>query len=152
MRGVFLIAGLTAMFTASLAYSHGVNYGVFHERAMAIRFSYAGGEPMSYVEAKVFGPQSSPDVEFQNGRTDARGVFAFVPDRPGAWRVEAWDVLGHKGSITVAIVKSTSDLGPANHQVGRIENGPTAVKIFLGLSIIANLALAFAVTRRQKLF
>lgn len=149
MRGVFLMAVFAAILIASLAYGHGVSYGIFPERAVAVRFIYAGGEPMSYVEAKVFGPQSFSDLEFQNGRTDARGVFAFVPDRPGAWRVEAWDELGHKGSIKVPVMKNGADLETAS-QNAVTESGPSTTKVILGLSIIANLALTVAVTRRQK--
>lgn len=149
MRRVFLSVGLAALFAASPAYGHGVNFGIFHEQAMAVRFSYADGEPMSYVEVMVFGPQSSSDLEFQNGRTDARGAFAFVPDRAGTWRVEAWDGLGHKGIINVPVAKDHSAPPPAT-QDPRPENGPTPLKVLLGLSIIANLALALVVIRRKK--
>lgn len=149
MRGTCFLAAIVVMLAASLAYSHGVNYGLFHERAMAVRFIYAGGEPMSYVKAKVFGPQSSPDLEFQNGRTDARGVFAFVPDRPGTWRVEARDDSGHKGSINVAVEKSNADLKAVN-AVESKENGSMSLKLFLGISIIANLSLALAVIKGKN--
>jgi nickel transport protein len=143
-----LFGGLVSLLLwASVAYGHGVTYGICDERAMAVRFDYAGGEPMSYVEAKVFGPESPRDLEFQNGRTDARGVFAFVPDLPGPWRVEAWDNLGHKGSIEVIVEQSSTGL-KAGSQVETIKNGSAVIKILLALSVIANLAFVIAFIKR----
>ena len=145
-----LFGGLVSLLLwASLAHGHGVTYGLCDEHAMVVRFDYAGGEPMSYVEAKVFGPESPPDLEFQNGRTDARGVFAFVPDRPGPWRVEAWDNLGHKGSIEVLVEHSSTGLN-AGSQVETIKNDSAVIKILLALSVIANLAFVIAFIKRPN--
>lgn len=149
MRGKLLGGLASLLLWASVAYGHGVTYGICDEHAMAVRFVYAGGEPMSYVEAKVFGPESSPDLEFQNGRTDARGVFAFVPDRPGPWRVEAWDNLGHKGSIKVVVEQSNTGL-KAGSQTETMQNGSKAIKFLLALSIIANLAFVIAYIKRPS--
>lgn len=137
---------MTLFLWASLAHGHGVTYGMHDERAMAVRFGYAGGEPMSYVETKVFGPGSSPDLEFQNGRTDAHGVFAFVPDRPGLWRVEAGDNLGHRGSVEVVV--EPGDTGTqVSSQARPAHDGSVLVRILLGLSVIANLWLVIALRR-----
>jgi nickel transport protein len=145
-----LFGGLASLLLwASLAYGHGVTYGICNEHAMAVRFGYAGGEPMSYVEVKVFGPESSPDLEFQNGRTDARGVFAFVPDRPGPWHVEAWDNLGHKGSIKVVVEESNTGW-KAGSQVETTRNGSIVIKCLLAMSIIANLAFVIALIKRPS--
>lgn len=134
---------------ASLAYSHGITYGIFDAQTVAVRFSYAGGEPMSYVETKVFGPKSTPDLEFQNGWTDARGIFAFVPNSTGSWRVDAWDNLGHKGSIEVVVEQGNEGLKSAS-QAGGLTDGLTMVKILLALSVIANLASVVAFIKRTK--
>jgi nickel transport protein len=151
MRDFFFGLVFVIMLAASTAYGHGVNYGVFDEDAIAVRFGYAGGEPMSYIEVKVFGPTSSHDLEFQNGRTDARGVFAFVPDIPGAWRVEAWDNLGHKGSIELVVEQGNAGLKSAGQTEGGGLNGGSAmVKILLALSTIINLAFVAAFIKRPK--
>lgn len=149
MREVRLGIIIGVIFAASLAHSHAVTYGIFDAHAVAVRFSYAGGEPMSYVETKVFGPKSTPDLEFQNGRTDARGVFAFVPNIPGSWRVEAWDNLGHKGSIEVVVEQSNTGL-KAGSQVETIKNGSVVIKLLLALSIITNLAFVIAFIKRPS--
>jgi nickel transport protein len=149
MRKVYLTV-ITALFSiTSLAYGHGVNYGIFEEHTIAIYFGYAGGEPMSYAQAKVFGPESSPDLEFQNGRTDARGVFAFVPDRPGTWQVEASDNLGHKGRIEVVVEQDQTGL-KAGSQTEEVKNESTLLKVLLALSAIANLAFLTAFIKRPR--
>lgn len=137
------------LFCAPFAYGHGVTYGIFEEHAVAVRFGYAGGEPMSYAEVKVFGPQSSADLEFQNGRTDARGVFAFVPDRPGLWKVEAWDNQGHKGNTEVVVEQDDVSL-KAGSRAQDLGGSPAIVKILLALSFIANVALVVATVNRAK--
>jgi nickel transport protein len=43
------------------------------------------------------------DTEFQNGRTDARGRFAFLPDRPGVWRVKVDAGMGHGFDIEIEV-------------------------------------------------
>ena len=140
---------IAVIFTASLAHGHGVTYTIVEEQGIAVHFSYAGGEPMSYAETKVFGPESSPDLEFQNGRTDARGIFAFVPDCPGSWRVEAFDNLGHKGSMEIVVEKTNTDLA-ARREAGAQKEDSTLLKILLALSVIANLAIAAAFLKRPK--
>lgn len=149
MRGELLGGLVSLLLWASLAHGHGVTYSICDEHAMAVRFGYAGGEPISYVEVKVFGPESPPDLEFQNGRTDARGVFAFVPDRPGPWRVEAWDNLGHKGSIEVIVEQSNSGL-KAGSQIETRRDGSAVIKTLLALSVIANLAFVIAFIKRPS--
>ena len=146
-KAVLMALCLTALFT-SLAYGHGVTYGVVPDRAVAVRFGYAGGEPMSYTEFKVFGPDSSPDLEFQNGRSDARGMVSFVPDKPGVWTVTAWDEMGHRGSLEVPVEDLKA--GPSTPASRTPAGGPSAAKIALGLSLLANLALLGMVLRRRK--
>lgn len=148
MAKVLALAGLLALLACGPALGHGVTYGELDEPAVAVRFGYAGGEPMSYAEAKVFGPQSTPDLEFQNGRTDARGVFAFVPDRPRAWSVEANDGTGHRAVMELQVDGESHAARPAAPTPGG--QGPTPSKILLGLSLLANLALAAALLRARR--
>lgn len=130
----------------SSASGHGVTCRRVAEPALAVMFAYSDGEPMSYAETRVFGPQSSPDLEFQNGRTDARGIFGFIPDRPGNWRIEASDGMGHKIGHDI-VIADTTDAGQQPAASATNESppaGPGILQILLGLSIIANLALLLA--------
>lgn len=148
MRIIILASAAFLLVVAPFAHGHGVIYGIFEGHAVAVYFGYAGGEPMSYAKAKVFGPNSSSDLEFQNGRTDARGIFAFVPDQPGSWRVEAWDTLGHKGSIELTIKQEDATLTAVGFEDS--VNNPALIKIVLALSLIVNLAFAFYLIKRPK--
>ncbi|EGB15094.1 hypothetical protein DND132_1888 [Pseudodesulfovibrio mercurii] len=148
--GRTVFAALCAMLLlSSPAWGHGVTYGVIPDHAVAVRFAYAGGEPMSYAETKVFGPDSPPDLEYQNGRTDARGVVSFVPDAPGTWTVTAWDESGHKGALEVPVTGSEAGLAAQAASVPQ-GGGATPVSVGLGLSLLANLALLVMVLRQRK--
>lgn len=149
MRTVCFGIIIALIAAASPAHSHGVTYGILNAQVIAVQFAYTGGEPMSYVETKIFSPESTPEVEFQNGRTDAHGVFAFVPDIPGSWRVEAWDNLGHKGSVEVVVEQGKAGL-KSTGQAGDLKGGSTMVKILLALSAIANLAFLAAFLKRPR--
>lgn len=144
-----ILAILILLLTGSAAFGHGVTCRSVDEPAVAVLFAYSDGEPMSYAETKVFGPQSSPDLEFQNGRTDARGIFGFIPDRPGNWRIEARDGMGHKASHEIVVQATTATLQkpatPSNREPHL--SSPGALHILLGLSIIAN--LAFLLIRKK---
>ena len=138
-----LLAILILLLIGSAAFGHGVTCRNIDETAVAVLFAYSDGEPMSYAETKVFGPQSSPDLEFQNGRTDARGIFGFIPDRPGNWRIEAGDGMGHKVSHEIVVKDTTAALQkpaiPSTREPSSAR--PGVLQILLGLSVIANLAL-----------
>ena len=128
------------------AYGHGVTHGFIHEGAVAVQFSYSGGEPFSYCQVKVFGPGDDPDLEFQNGRTDARGVFAFVPDRTGTWRMVAWDESGHRSEVTYEQTASdkSAPVPTMNLQKNKV------FKVLLGLSILANITLGILLSRKKS--
>lgn len=153
-RLLFAIAML--VLNASPALGHGVSYGMAESKALTVFFAYSGNEPMSYVPVLVFGPQSTPDLEFQNGRTDAQGKFAFVPDRSGEWRVEASDGTGHKGVMTVTVTEDMLTSGDATSGDGAYSAAqsagtpPMAERTILGLSLLANLCLAGLLLRRRK--
>lgn len=153
-RLLFAIALM--VINASPAFGHGVSYGMAESKALTVFFAYTGSEPMSYVPVLVFGPQSTPDLEYQNGRTDAQGKFAFVPDRSGEWRVEASDGTGHKGVMTVTVTEDMLTSGdPASgdgaYSAARSAGTPPmAERTILGLSLLANLCLAGLLLRKRK--
>lgn len=145
-----LLAIFIVLLTVTAAFGHGVTCQNIADPAVAVLFAYSDGEPMSYAETKIFGPQSSPDLEFQNGRTDARGIFGFIPDRPGSWRIEASDGMGHKASHDIIIEKTITAHEPGTASDGKPHRaGPGALQILLGVSIIANLALLVKKGKRK---
>lgn len=147
--------GMLCLHHPDPALAHGIDYRLIDDtRAVAVSFFYTDGQPMSYAETMVFGPENT-DIEYQNGRTDQQGRFAFYPETPGAWRVVVNDGMGHRaeGIITVKAPstkdgKSDAEGGgdqPTTHprvQAESHEHSHTGLKLIAGLSLIGNLCFA----------
>ena len=155
MAAIFLGALLSLV--ASQAQAHALYAAHTWQGAVAlVQFAYAGGEQPTYAKVEVYSPADSK-VEFQNGRTDAQGRFAFMPDAPGQWRIIMADNMGHRVEHAVDVsadptaqqadVKNAGDAA-ATPGVGGFS---IPLRILLGLSLLANMALiAAALRRRQK--
>lgn len=100
-------------------------------RAVIIRSAYAGTEVCAYAGIEIFSPNDSR-VEFQNGRTDARGMFSFVPDRVGKWRAVIDDEMGHR-------VETIIDLTDLSNQAESGSVQPIWQKTITGLVLIIGL-------------
>jgi len=144
---VALVVGVGVLVPAA-AVAHGTTYDLLDSAAtVTARFGYDDGEPMMYAEVMVFRP-GDDEIEYQNGRTDRLGHFAFSPDTAGAWRVEVSDGMGHKvtGDIRVdadlsgATAVSGQGRGPASKGLG----------VVAGLSLLANVALLSLLHRRRS--
>ena len=134
------------------AEAHGTGYRVIRgPAAIAVEFFYSDNEPMSYSEVMVFSPQDK-NVEYQNGRTDRQGRFAFCPSVPGKWRIEADDGMGHKAQSIILFSPKTTEKPHENYgpQVNPDKPLMTSkpLKTALGLSLIANLAFGAYLWRR----
>ena len=106
------------MFSAPVVLAHGTDHRVMdNNNAVVVAFSYSDGEPMRYAGVLVYSPEDG-QVEYQNGRTDLNGNFAFYPNVPGPWRIEASDGMGHKetGQIEVrATIPDAPELNAGHH-------------------------------------
>ena len=152
-----IVLGALLSLVASQAQAHALYAAHTWQGAVAlVQFAYAGGEQPTYAKVEVYSPADSK-VEFQNGRTDAQGRFAFMPDAPGQWRVIMADNMGHRVEHAVDVsadptaqqadVKNAGDAA-ATPGVGGFS---IPLRILLGLSLLANMALiAAALRRRQK--
>jgi nickel transport protein len=127
------------------ALSHGTGYRMLlEEETVRAEFYYSGGEPMAYAEILVFGPKDDA-VEFQNGRTDRMGRFAFLPDRSGEWRMLVNDGRGHAVRAVVTISEEKLGETSAERAQAPERNATGWREILLGLSLIANLFLGLKV-------
>ena len=128
-----VFSALMAVFWVGPAWGHGVGYAVDTSRTVCIRVSYDDSEPMSYAKVKVFGPGDGT-IEHQNGRTDKNGRFAFVPDAPGVWRVEAGDGMGHgiQAQVDFSAGPPAGDPPPGPPGAQR----PSLDKALAGLSVL----------------
>ena len=152
-----IVLGALLSLVASQAQAHALYAAHTWQGAVAlVQFAYSGGEQPTYAKVEVYSPADSK-VEFQNGRTDAQGRFAFMPDAPGQWRIIMADNMGHRVEHAVDVsadptaqqadVKNAGDAA-ATPGVGGFS---IPLRILLGLSLLANMALiAAALRRRQK--
>lgn len=134
----FLVTGL--LLPAAL-FGHGVEvYDVTGEGrpVQTIYFRYSTGEPMAFAKVKTFPPSTvDRNLESLVGISDRNGMFSFIPDEAGEWRVDIEDGMGHKGSIAVNTGTPTGE----TEAVPAGSNGklPLPVSIILGLSLLLNI-------------
>ncbi|WP_374281719.1 hypothetical protein [Desulfovibrio sp.] len=144
---------------ASQAHAHALYAAHTWQGTLAlVQFAYAGGEKPTYAKVEVYSPADSK-VEFQNGRTDAQGRFAFMPDAQGQWRIIMADNMGHRVEHAVDVSADPTAQQAAGQNADNAASGATPgvggfsipLRILLGLSLLANMALiAAALRRRQK--
>ncbi|MHC1752911.1 hypothetical protein [Humidesulfovibrio sp.] len=135
-----------ALALPAIAQAHGTGSRWLEGQAapLAVLFHYSTGEPMSWVAAKVYGPGDT-SMEYQAARTDKAGVLAFVPDRPGAWRVEVLDDQGHK-----AVAETNVDAALAHSAQPGGQAASPLRSAALGLSILLNISLGLMLWRRTR--
>jgi len=137
-RSIFLAALLTAaIWHPAAALGHGVGSRELEsDRAKAMAFLYADGEPMAFAQILVHAPDQAGTV-YQSAHTDRLGFFAFVPATPGMWLVEAKDGEGHRAVREIAI----DELHRPSQDKTPEATCPLWRSVLLGLSLLANLAL-----------
>ena len=107
---------------------------------------------MRYAEILVFSPQNKK-VEYQNGRTDQNGRFAFLPETPGEWQIKVNDGMGHAVNATVSVNSFDSESKKTGEISSKLRNevlkkkdpllggAPMGVRLVFGVSILMNLFL-----------
>jgi nickel transport protein len=113
--------------------------------SVILRASYFQAEPLSYASVMIFSPGSDV-VEYQNGRTDKSGYFAFVPNETGEWKITVDDEMGH---YTQSIVTISDDFftNEGTNAVVAHSNRRSSIGDLQPLyKIIFGLALLFGIT------
>ena len=136
--------GLFLCFPA-MARAHGVTWRLLDAAGpVAFQVAFSGNQPAAYAKVLVYAPGlESP--EFQNGRTDAKGRFAFVPDRQGVWSVQVDAGMGHQIAFEVAV--NQDGVQQAEEPQGMI--APQWVPAALGVILLLNLGLFAGWLRRR---
>lgn len=98
MRNIALAVGFLL---SSGLLAHDVRAESSLGRAATVRFAFSDGSPLAYESVVVIAPDSA--VEFQTGRTDRAGRFAFVPDSAGTWTVRVSTRDGHGATARVMV-------------------------------------------------
>ena len=127
------------------AWCHGMGWRV--ERggdAITIRFTYDDDSPMMYGAVEVFAPDA--EHEYQKGRSDENGYFAFRPHLSGKWIVTGSDGQGH--ALRAEVDVTDADIAGVEVASNILQAGgatrPSIERIVLGLSLLLNLGLVFA--------
>lgn len=146
MKTLFLI--LSSMVVAfalavSTGWCHGVEGYVEQGNAYCITAMYDDGEPMSYAEVEIKGPQSG--IAFQTGRTDRNGCFMVKTDVPGGWSAVVSDGMGHRLALEFNVNAEAEE--SENVEKAARPALPSQMsrfpKIIAGLSIIIGLCGVF---------
>lgn len=144
LAALLLMVGTAAQAPAHALYAADTR----HDGVVLVQFAYSSGEQPTYAKVEVYSP-ADDKVEFQNGRTDAQGRFAFMPDTPGRWRIIMADNMGHRVEHPVEIAATGSSTA-GNASAAGPGGFSLSLRILLGLSLLANMALAVAMLHRRN--
>ena len=147
---VVTLVAAGVLYLSNIAWAHGVAYEMVETSpAVTFKSGFSSGDPIAYGQVLIYAPDNA-EVEFQNGRTDRNGVFSFLPDRPGIWKVEVDGGLGHKLIFDVEVAGSEKNELSAHEKEAPLQ-GSIEIKALLGISLIFNLCLVASYLRaRQK--
>ena len=136
MRRAVLISILLLFYPCETCLAHGVKYKILGSPpGIEVRYEDVRGTPMSYAAVKVY-PPDNPSLPFQEGYTDRNGRFVFLPDKPGVWKVEVNDGMGHAVEVEIEVdeeFKTTGDSGADGRRLGVWRGILTGVGIIWGL-------------------
>jgi nickel transport protein len=158
------LLSIIVILAASLVLGHGVKIDVsLNSPAVILNCGYDGGEAISYAEVLIYSPTDS-ETEYQNGRTDSEGKFAFIPNAAGTWKFAVDDGMGHMEEIKILIESSFLNISSEETKAGKsinnksvvdnsvIKNIPLIYKLIFGLGIIFGITgLAFWAKARKAL-
>ncbi|WP_027721985.1 hypothetical protein [Maridesulfovibrio zosterae] len=147
---LFVAAGIIIF--SGTSWAHGVSYEMIENSpSITFRSGFSSGDPIAYGEVLIYSPENS-EVEYQNGRTDKNGVFSFLPDGPGVWKVEVYGGLGHKLMFEIPIDEKGKEK-PELEKKGLLQSSQT-MRAALGISILFNIALAalyFSARKKKRI-
>lgn len=122
--------------------AHGVECSFF-DKGVGIKAHYSDQEPLSYCETKIYSPDNRNEP-YQQGLTDRNGRFIFSPDKPGKWKVEINDGMGH-GMIKEILVDKDF-----KQEFKESKHFTLFQKIILGLGIIGIIYTSFFIILRKR--
>ena len=129
-RFVTILLLFSGFITICLA--HGTSCKVFKDSTLIIKAEYDDGTVMSYAEVLIFSPDDK-NIEYQNGRTDKNGIFAFVPDKTGIWQIKVNDGMGHGIEKEIAVDTKIS-INAINSGASGKNDYIAAVAIIIGIT------------------
>jgi len=121
------------------ACAHGLDTSVRQGAAVVVTATYEDGSPMAFEACEVLPPGDRP--VFQVGRTDRLGRVAFLPDRPGEWRVRVTSEDGHGAVMPVTVDEGMIAAASAPRGGGRGWKLATGLGMLFGVFGLLNLTM-----------
>jgi nickel transport protein len=112
-------------------FAHEVNYQVKGAQGICVSFFFAGGEPMNYAEVEVYAPNE--EIVFQKARTDKNGIFCFMPDKAGTWKIITKGETEHGMHGAKVEIKIKEDLSIEGFKKPLVA---THTKVFIALGVV----------------
>jgi nickel transport protein len=130
IRRFLLILLMPMIFGVSSVAAHSIHYRV-EPSGISARVFFGPDDPAAYSAFEIFGPGDS--IAHQKGRTDRHGVVAFLPDRPGSWRIKVIGEADHGAHAVVIDVHVNASLYPESFSKPLVAQ---YLKAFIGISIV----------------
>ena len=147
---LFLLCACLVMTNARLASAHALRAAEIPQgQAVVMQFAYSTGEVPAYANVEVYCPADT-GMEFQNGRTDAQGRFAFVPNAPGQWRVIMADNMGHRVVHETTVAENGGAAPTADAAADAWGRFATPLRALLGVSLLLNLGTMSVLWRQRR--
>lgn len=155
---IFLFFLYSSLGNPILAAAHGTDYRILEtDYAVTVECLFAGGEPMQYAQVLLFSPDDAV-VEFQNGRTDQQGRFAFLPHVPGTWRMKVKDGMGHALTADIKVLLNShdgsnrliTDASETILQKGLFNGVPGILRASLAISFLFNFFLTLSIFKKKS--
>ena len=103
--------------------------------AVYIQAGYSEFEAASNISITIHTP-AVDNNQHQNGQTDKNGVFLFLPDRAGLWKVILDDKMGHRKEVEIEISQLWIDKKYEQINIETSTPGlPIYYKIIIGISL-----------------
>lgn len=148
LKTSFLLIIFNIFLSTHIAFAHGVVWQPISDKTnmYGLKFGYEDGSIMTFANVKITAPD---DKIYQSGLSDKHGVFAFIPDGSGTWKIKADDGQGHlvQAELTINLDNTENPVmtAPTN------PNDSKAIKMLFALSLLMNLALIFMFMKQKKL-
>jgi nickel transport protein len=157
MKSAGIILFLAAVTLTGGGTKHGIEVEIsLNAPAVITRCTYSTEDPAEGVECVLFAPGSNEE-KFQTGETDANGVFSFVPDAAGLWRLVVDDGQGHRKEVSVSVTEAFLNDESAPGTADLLRSGgdiagsmPLWMKAVWGLSLIFGLAGILYLVQSRK--
>jgi nickel transport protein len=157
VKNVVFLISLGIMVSTGSALAHGITVDLSIEGEVVILgASYSPSQPLADASVFIYSP-AEPENEWQKGRTDKTGHFAFIPDVKGEWSIVIDDQKGHMKKTTFVYSPDLPEENEISEEtiaesVEPAGNGlNTTHKIVIGLSLIIGITGFFYGLKARQL-